>query len=65
MQGFLVRDILPASASPTPGKHASDSNRFPGHEARMQSHIHRIETHQCEQPEGHKCLGCIKRKRPC
>jgi hypothetical protein len=57
-----MRDILPASAATTPGAYATDSDRFPGHEARMQGHIHRVRVHACERTDGGKCRDCIKGK---
>jgi hypothetical protein len=62
MHGSALKDILPAAADPTPGRHVKDSNRFPGHEARMQAHIHRIRFHTCERIDGRKCADCIKGK---
>lgn len=59
---FSVRDILGRSADPTPGKYTTDSNRFPGHAARMESHIHRIRTHQCERVGMKRCSDCIRRQ---
>jgi hypothetical protein len=60
MHGLSMKDILPASADRTPGKHVSDSNRFPGHEARMAAHIHRIRNHPCERIDGKKCPDCTR-----
>ena len=62
MQDSSTKDILAASADRTPGRHVSDSNHFPGHEARMQAHIHRIRFHTCERTDGKKCPDCIKGK---
>ena len=62
MHGSSMKDILRAGLDPTPGKHVTDSNRFPGHEARMAAHIHRARTHECERTDGRKCNDCIKGK---
>lgn len=60
MQGFSMKDVLHANADSTPGRHVRESSRFPGHEARMQAHIHRVRTHACERTDGRKCRDCIK-----
>ncbi len=62
MHGLSMRDILPASTDPTPGAYATDSNRFPGHEARMEGHIHRARTHPCERTDGRRCRDCTRGK---
>jgi len=60
MAGLSMKDILHSSTDATPGKHVRESSRFPGHEARMAAHIHRIRNHPCERTDGRKCADCIK-----
>jgi len=62
MGKLIVIDTLRRQQDATPGKHATDSNRFPGHEARLAGHIHRARTHECERTDGRKCNDCIKGK---
>jgi hypothetical protein len=60
MHGSSMKDVLHASADRTPGKHARESNRFLGHEARLAAHIHRIRNHPCERIDGKKCPDCTR-----
>ncbi len=63
MQQLVIKDIRRSSQEPTPGKAAADSSRFPEHEVRMTSHVHRIWNHPCERTDGSKCSDCIMRRR--
>ena len=60
MSRLLSKDILPESIEATPGNHVRESSRFPGHEARLAAHTHRIRNHPCERTDGRKCRDCIK-----
>ena len=57
------RNILRIFQPPSAGKAETDSNRFPGHENRMASHIHRIWNHRCERSDGGRCKDCLFRER--
>ena len=57
-----IKDVLQMHAEPKSGRYATESNRFPGHEARMAAHIHRIRNHACERLGQKKCSDCIRRR---
>ena len=57
-----IKNILPLCIEPGPAKTAKDSNRFPGHQARMAAHIRRIHEHRCDRTDGRRCSDCIKGK---
>jgi len=58
-----IRNNLRDHRAPTPGKVVTESRRFPGHDNRMASHIHRVWNHPCERTDGDRCDDCIYRRK--
>ena len=62
MDQFSLKNVLQDNAAPKPFRCATESNRWPGHEARMAAHIHHIRNHACERVGKKKCPNCIRRQ---
>lgn len=63
MSDCIHKDVLRGQQDPPRGKASNNSADFPGHEARMATHIQRVWNHACERTDGKRCRDCLYRRK--